>query len=82
MEDQFNNPLKRYTSLSVALDMITNQRLTLLSPGTWDDKNDIASLDPFVRNEKWKRSLPVVLRRHLKLFITGVFLDRASKGFG
>lgn len=55
MEDQFNNPLKRYTSLSVALDMITNQRLTLLSPGTWDDKNDIASLESFRAERKMEK---------------------------
>lgn len=42
-----NISLKRYTTLSVAIDMLTEQRLTLLSPATWQDKNDIAFLEAY-----------------------------------
>lgn len=39
--------LKRYTSLSVAIDVLTNERLTLLSPATWQDRNDVAFMEAF-----------------------------------
>jgi hypothetical protein len=32
--------LKRYTTLSSALDVLENKRLTLLDPAKWDDRND------------------------------------------
>jgi len=32
--------LDRYTSLPVLLDMLKNKRLVLLSPASWEDKND------------------------------------------
>jgi hypothetical protein len=42
-----SNTLKRYTALSVAIDLLTEQRLTLLAPATWQDKNDIAFLEAY-----------------------------------
>jgi len=32
--------LRRYTSLPVLLDMLTNKKITLLDPSTWEDRND------------------------------------------
>ena len=32
--------LRRYTNLSAAIHLLTTRRITLLDPGTWDDKND------------------------------------------
>ena len=31
---------RRYTSLSILLDILKKKRLTLLDPQNWDDKND------------------------------------------
>lgn len=42
-----NMILKRFTSLAVALDMLVEKRLTLLSPASWDDQNDIAFLEAY-----------------------------------
>ncbi len=35
-----NQYLRRYTSLSVLLDILSNKKLTLLDPQSWEDKND------------------------------------------
>lgn len=47
MVERAKNTLKRYTSLSVALDMITNERIALISPSAWEDRNDIAFLEAY-----------------------------------
>jgi len=47
MVERAKNTLKRYTSLSVAIDMLTKQRITLISPSAWEDKNDIAFLEAY-----------------------------------
>jgi len=39
--------LHRYTSLPVALDVLYNKRLTLLSPETWEDRNDAYYLERY-----------------------------------
>jgi len=52
MAEGLSNILRRYTSLSVAIDMLTNQRLTLLSPATWQDTNDVEFMEAYrVRRE-------------------------------
>lgn len=47
--------LKRFTSLAVALDMLVERRLTLLSPKTWDDQNDIAYLEAYRQKREVKK---------------------------
>lgn len=37
---QYWGSLRRYTSTLAALDTLINRRITLLSPGTWADRND------------------------------------------
>ena len=39
--------IRRYTSLPVLLDLLTHQRITLVSPMLWEDKNDIFLLDRY-----------------------------------
>ena len=39
--------LRRYTSLPVLLDLLANQRLTLVSPTLWEDKNDVFLLERY-----------------------------------
>lgn len=48
--------LKRYTTFAAAVDMLTEKRLTLLSPARWDDTNDTAFLEAFRQH----RTLPAV----------------------
>lgn len=47
MVERAKNTLKRYTSLSVAIDMLMKERITLISPSAWEDKNDIAFLEAY-----------------------------------
>jgi hypothetical protein len=39
--------LRRYTNLAATLDVLQKRRLTLLSPGTWDDRNDAFFMSAF-----------------------------------
>jgi hypothetical protein len=39
--------LRRYTSFASALDILTTRKITLLSPDSWDDKNDTAAIERF-----------------------------------
>ncbi|WP_115720626.1 DUF2971 domain-containing protein [Gallaecimonas mangrovi] len=49
--------LHRYTDLAALLDILTHQRLVLLDPGHWDDKNDVY----FMSIYKQKRQLNTLL---------------------
>ena len=49
--------LRRYTNLSSLFDILQNQRITLLDPATWDDKNDSF----FMEKYKEKKSLKTLL---------------------
>jgi hypothetical protein len=39
--------LRRYTNLAATLDVLPKRRLTLLSPSTWDDRNDAFFMSAF-----------------------------------
>lgn len=47
MTEPTNNTLKRFTSLAVAIDMLVSERITLLGPASWEDRNDIAFLEAY-----------------------------------
>jgi len=47
MTERTSNILKRYTSLAVAIDMLAEQRLTLMSPSHWQDKNDVYFMETY-----------------------------------
>ena len=51
MAAQAHNTLKRYTTLSNAIDIVTQKRLTLLSPVTWQDQNDIAFMKAYCQHK-------------------------------
>jgi hypothetical protein len=44
--------LKRYTSLASAFDLLTERRLTLLTPSKWQDTNDTAFIEAYRRHRK------------------------------
>jgi hypothetical protein len=44
--------VKRYTTLSSALDTLANRNLTLLSPNKWDDTNDIYFMELYATEAK------------------------------
>lgn len=47
--------LKRYTSLANALDTLKNERLTLLDPATWKDKNDTRFMEAYREKSGYKK---------------------------
>ncbi len=47
MTEPTERTLKRFTSLAIAIDMLVERRITLLSPETWDDQNDFAFVDAY-----------------------------------
>lgn len=49
--------LRRYTTLPSLIYMLSEKKLTLLDPGSWDDKND----SHFLEQYKLKRKLKTVL---------------------
>ncbi len=69
--------LNRYTSLPVALDVLVQRRLTLLSPETWEDRNDAFYLERY-REMKNLRTLVAICFsargetfHHWKVFSSG-----------
>jgi len=69
--------LNRYTSLPVALDVLTQRRVTLLSPQTWEDRNDAFYLERY-REKKNLRMLVAICFstrgetfHHWKVFSSG-----------
>ena len=44
--------LNRYTSLPIALDVLANRHITLLSPETWEDRNDAYYLEQYKQQRK------------------------------
>jgi IS66 Orf2 like protein len=49
--------LRRYTQLPALLYMLTERKLSLLDPGSWDDKNDSYYLDLYREKKKVKTVL-------------------------
>ena len=69
--------LNRYTTLPVLVDALTHKRLTLLSPKTWEDRNDSFYIDEYRRKKKLKSVLAICFTmsretfHHWKIFSNG-----------
>lgn len=72
--------LKRYTRLSVALDMLVKRRLTLMSPATWEDKNDIAFMEAFQQHEDIGSVLAACFTQTSETFHHWQVFGRSSEG--
>jgi hypothetical protein len=57
MVGDLKNKLRRYTDLSVAIQLLANRQITLVSPLSWDDAND----SRFLAIYKERKSLDVLL---------------------
>lgn len=55
--------LNRYTSLPIVLDMLEHRRLALLSPETWQDRNDAHYLERYREDRKIDSVLAVCFSR-------------------
>jgi hypothetical protein len=69
--------LRRYTNLASALRCLREKKVTLLSPTTWDDKNDKILMEAFKRRKKLKTLLALCFAQaaetyhHWKVFAPG-----------
>jgi hypothetical protein len=48
---------RRYTDLPSLIQILTNRKITLLDPATWDDKNDSFFLSTYKEKKKLKSVL-------------------------
>ena len=69
--------LNRYTSLPVALDVLVERRLTLLSPETWEDRNDAFYLERYREKKNLQTLVAICFSargetfHHRKVFSSG-----------
>jgi len=69
--------LNRYTSLPIALDILVQRRLTLLSPETWEDRNDAFYLERYREVKKLRTLVAICFSargetfHHWKVFSSG-----------
>jgi len=69
--------LNRYTSLPIALDILVQRRVTLLSPETWEDRNDAFYLERYREVKKLKTLAAICFSargetfHHWKVFSSG-----------
>ena len=69
--------LNRYTSLPIALDILVQRRVTLLSPETWEDRNDAFYLERYREVKKLKTLVAICFSargetfHHWKVFSSG-----------
>lgn len=72
------NTLRRYTSLSVLIDMIQRRAISFMNPAFWDDRNDAFSLERFRELEGCGSVLALCLTgaeetyHHWKVFSPGM----------
>lgn len=69
--------LRRYTELPFLIDFLQTGELTLLSPSTWDDRNDAYYLERYLEIEQFKTAYVLCLAEapetyhHWKVFSQG-----------
>lgn len=70
--------VKRYTTLSSALDTLKNQHLILLNPSKWDDTNDSTFMELYRQEKKFGSILALCCTmatetyHHWKVFTAGI----------
>jgi len=60
--------LNRYTSLPIALDVLAKKHITLLSPETWEDRNDAYYLERYRDERKLRSLLAICFSLHRETF--------------
>lgn len=72
-----SNFLRRYTDLPFLFDYLRSKELALLSPKTWDDKNDSYFLEQYAKTRGFQSTYALCLAEaaetyhHWKVFTTG-----------
>ena len=60
--------LNRYTSLPIALDVLSEKRITLLSPDAWEDRNDAYYLERYREEMKFRSVLAICFSTRSETF--------------
>ena len=69
--------LKRYTNLSVLIDILVKKHFTLVDPNNWEDRNDVYCLDVYKEKIKLKTLLALCMTdapetfHHWKIYASG-----------
>lgn len=72
--------LRRFTSLANAIDMLVNNRLALLSPKTWQDRNDTRFLETFLESTGYKSVFAACFTRASETYHHWGVFGRANEG--
>jgi hypothetical protein len=81
--------LRRYTDIPALVSLLTERKITLLSPASWDDKNDSRFLELYAQREKLQSLLALCFTQadetyhHWRIFANGsagvcIRFDRAA----
>jgi len=60
--------LRRYTSLPVLLDMLMNEKITLLDPASWEDRNDSFYIEKYREKKGLKTVLALCFTERAETF--------------
>jgi hypothetical protein len=60
--------LNRYTTLPIAIDILTQKSITLLDPKSWEDHNDSYYLEKYKGRKKLKSLLALCFTSHTETF--------------
>ena len=60
--------LNRYTTLPILLDILHKRHITLLSPETWEDRNDAYYLERYQKESKLRSVLAICFSLHRETF--------------
>jgi hypothetical protein len=72
--------LNRYTSLPIALDVLAKKHITLLSPETWEDRNDAYYLERYRDERKLRSLLAICFSLHRETFHHWRIFSNGSSG--
>lgn len=72
--------LHRYTSLPIALDILSQKRITLLSPETWEDRNDAYYLERYREEMKFRSVLAICFSTKIETFHHWRIFSHGSAG--
>jgi len=74
------NTMRRYTNLASALHILHNRSLTLLSPETWDDRNDTFLMSEYKRLKGAKTVLAICIADREETYHHWQVFSRGSDG--
>jgi hypothetical protein len=74
--------LRRYTNLAATIHMLRSRTITLLSPGSWDDRNDAYFMAEYKRRKGLKTLLALCFANCGETYIIGGCFHTAPMACG